>query len=99
MGESVAVRRVKRKGTPGPNKYDIRKDLLWGKCKKISLKERLVSKTRELGPGPAAHVKLSTSLGGPKHTMATKPKTAAIHGLVSALANVPSRFESPEESV
>ncbi|RUS77087.1 hypothetical protein EGW08_015142, partial [Elysia chlorotica] len=88
MGEGISFRK-KRKGVPAPNKYNMTQSMVWGKCKTITIKGRYPSKTRYLGPGPAAHVKLQTSLGGPKHTMRALPKFGLIHGFVSSIASVP----------
>lgn len=90
MGESGIVSRKKKRGTPAPNKYNTSTSFVWGKCKTFTMKQKFPSTLpSSLGPGPAAYAGIAKSLGGPKHTMVGRPKTGAMHCLLSSLVRNP----------
>ncbi|BFZ08614.1 hypothetical protein BsWGS_11653 [Bradybaena similaris] len=85
FGEKEAMK--PKTDLPGPNKYNTAGDMKWGKCKTVTLKDRIppLSGKRSF-PGPAAYsIKRSISCG-PHYSMRLKPKSLLEPGLVSKLA-------------
>ncbi|XP_059144898.1 uncharacterized protein LOC131932051 [Physella acuta] len=81
----------KKKGVPGPNRYNTTGDLAWGKCKRITLKSRHPPlKIKDPSPGPARYALNRDICTGPKFTAMLRPANPnRITGLMSKLVFIP----------
>ncbi|KAI8745560.1 proteoglycan 4, partial [Biomphalaria glabrata] len=81
-------KRSKQKRIPGPNKYNVQGNAVWGKCKKFPMGIKTFTSDVKPSPGPAAYNLQSQKPTGPKYSIGSKDENI-IGGLMSKLVFIP----------